>query len=56
MAQRESEQMSIEVPMHKRMAMGQQLDGTKLEGKGVREESSRKSEPKQSSLSSLKKK
>jgi hypothetical protein len=56
MARNESEQMSIDVPQHKRLAIGQQLDGTKLEGKGVREESSRKSEPKQSGLATLKKK
>jgi hypothetical protein len=31
----EKEQKSIDVPMHKRIAMGEKLDGTSLKSKGT---------------------
>lgn len=34
MATSDKEQMSINVPMHKRMAMGEKLDGKSLSPKG----------------------
>ena len=35
MAVSDQEQKSINVPMHKRLAMGEKLDGTSLQAKGV---------------------
>jgi hypothetical protein len=34
MATSDQEQKSINVPMHKRLAMGEKLDGTSLQAKG----------------------
>jgi hypothetical protein len=34
MATSDQEQKSINVPMHKRMAMGEKLDGTSMQPKG----------------------
>ena len=34
MATSDQEQMSIKIPMHKRIAMGEKLDGTSLQPKG----------------------
>jgi hypothetical protein len=34
MATSDQDQMSINVPMHKRIAMGEKLDGTSLQPKG----------------------
>ena len=34
MATSDQEQMSINVPMHKRIAMGEKLDGTSMQPKG----------------------
>jgi hypothetical protein len=57
MARSESEQMSIDVPMHKRIAMGENLDGTKLEGKGDKTPAApREQHKKQSGLAALRKK
>jgi hypothetical protein len=57
MAQQETNQMSSEVPMHKRMAMGEKLDGTSLGSKGEAKTSMPSEKPKkQSGLSALRKK
>jgi len=42
MANSDKEQKSIDVPQHKRLAMGEKLDGTSLKSKG---ESSKSSKP-----------
>jgi hypothetical protein len=51
----DNEQKSINVPQHKRMAMGEKLDGTSLQGKGGNSAPSKSSKP-QGGLSALKKK
>lgn len=51
----DNEQKSINVPMHKRLAMGEKLDGTSLQSKGGKSTSSKSSKP-QGGLSALKKK
>jgi len=56
MAEREVNQSGSDVPMHKRIAMGQSLDGTKLEGGGKSQPKSGNSEKKQGGLAALKKK
>ena len=43
MASADKEQKSIDVPMHKRLAMGEKLDGTSLQSKGGSTESKTKS-------------
>jgi hypothetical protein len=56
MAQREVDQSGSDVPMHKRIAMGQSLDGTKLEGGNKSQPKSNDSQKKQSGLAALRKK
>ena len=57
MERNESEQMSIDVPMHKRMAMGEKLDGTSLGEKSVKSSiPKQQKKPHQSGLATLKKK
>ena len=57
MARQETNQMSSEVPMHKRMAMGEKLDGTSLGSKSEAKTSLSSEKPKkQSGLSALRKK
>jgi hypothetical protein len=53
----ESEQKSIDVPQHKRIAMGENIDGTKLEGSESRKSSvPRETHKREGGLSHLKKK
>jgi hypothetical protein len=56
MAEREVNQSGSDVPMHKRIAMGQSLDGTKLESGGKSQPKSSGSQKKQSGLAALRKK
>lgn len=53
MATSDKEQQSINVPQHKRIAMGEKLDGSSLQPKG---QSTQSSQPKQGGLSQAKKK
>jgi hypothetical protein len=55
MATSDKEQMGINVKQHKRMAMGEKLDGTSLQTKGGNSTPSKSSKP-QGGLSALKKK
>lgn len=55
MATSDSEQKSINVNQHKRMAMGEKLDGTSMQSKGGNSSQSKSSKP-QGGLSALKKK
>ena len=43
MASTDKEQKSIDVPLHKRLAMGEKLDGTSYQSKGSSTESKHKS-------------
>ena len=51
----DNEQRSINVPMHKRLAMGEKLDGTSLQPKGGKSTETKPYKP-QSGLSAVKKK
>ena len=51
----DNEQRSINVPMHKRLAMGEKLDGASLQPKGGKSTESKPHKP-QGGLSALKKK
>ena len=55
MATSDSEQKGINVKQHKRMAMGEKLDGTSMQSKGGNSSQSKSSKP-QGGLSALKKK
>jgi hypothetical protein len=51
----DNEQRSINVPQHKRLAMGEKLDGTSYGSKGSNSSQSKSSKP-QGGLSAVKKK
>ena len=57
MAQQDTNQMNSQVPMHKRIAMGEKLDGTSLGSKGEAKTSMPSDTPKKAGgLSALRKK